>query len=259
MEFLRATPYEPYAESSVIILPVGTLYLISTPIGNLKDITRRALETLKSVEFIACEDTRRTGLLLKLLSQEYSVSNRITPAQLISYHEHNELQRIPQILTALLNDQNVALVSDAGTPTISDPGFKLVRECRKQGISVVSIPGVSAFLSALTVSGLPTDKFMFVGYLPHKEGKRLTLLKKIQETLALVNQTVILYEAPHKLVTTLENLQEVFGNIEVVLARELTKMHEEVQTFLIKDAIDVYSSKTPRGEFVVLFHPDSSD
>lgn len=241
---------------------VGTLYIVATPIGNLKDITQRGLETLSTVDSIACEDTRKTGNLLKILSIPALPAGRLSNISikkpvLLSYNEYNEAQRIPQILNLLKNGQNVALVSDAGTPTISDPGFKLVRECIQNGIRVESVPGPSALISALVSSGLPTDKFLFLGFLPQKPGKRRKLLDELFrsfERSKVVHFTTIFFEAPHKLVRTLGELQEVLGDIEIVLGRELTKIHEEVRREKISDALKHYSKIEPKGEFVILFH-----
>lgn len=226
---------------------MGNLYIVATPIGNLQDLSFRAVEILTKVEFIACEDTRRCGLLLKHI-------NRISRPTLLSYYEENELGRIPQIINALKNGLNVALVSDAGTPTISDPGFKLVRECVQQGIRVESIPGPSAVISALVVSGLPTDKFLFVGYLPRKQGKRTKFLQDISSIVQTIKLTIIIFEAPHRLVKTLAELKEVFGEMDIVIARELTKIHEEVRREKISDSIRHFQKTNPKGEFVILFH-----
>jgi 16S rRNA (cytidine1402-2'-O)-methyltransferase len=234
---------------------MGTLYIVSTPIGNLADITLRALKTLFAVDIIACEDTRRTGSLLeKLLDQFAENSEDKSKPQLLSYYEQNELQRIPEIIEMLQDGQTIALVSDAGTPLLSDPGFKLVRECVRQKIKVEAIPGVSAPVTALTVSGLPTDRFLFVGYPPRKPGHRMTFYENIKKSLESIHSTVILFEAPHKIVKTLKEIQEVFGDIEIVIARELTKIHEEVKYETITHALERYKKKEPRGEFVLLFH-----
>ena len=225
---------------------MGTLFIVSTPIGNLKDLTIRASEILSNVEYIACEDTRRTGTLL------IQLPNVVRKAHLISYYEQNEIQRIPQIIGILKNGIDVALISDAGTPTISDPGFKLVRQSIVEGIKVESIPGPSSVLTALTVSGLPTDKFLFIGYLPRKEGHRKTLLEDIKNQ--TVKATIIMFEAPHRLVKTLTEMQEMFGDIDIVVCRELTKLHEEVRREKISQAIEYFAKVTPKGEFVILFH-----
>ena len=187
---------------------MGTLFVVATPIGNLKDITLRAIEVLETTAYIACEDTRRTGLLLRHLRQEKYLSEEHKPV-LISFYEQNEFYRTPNILNLLINGQDVALVSDGGTPAISDPGFKLIRSCTEQGIPVVSVPGPSAVISALISSGLPTDKFFFLGFLPKKPGNRKTALEQIQKTSEIVKTTYILFESPHRLIKTLEEMQQV--------------------------------------------------
>lgn len=258
---------------------MGTLYIVSTPIGNLQDISLRALKTLFNVDILACEDTRRTGLLLQKLVNEFlpaialptrsdaasSGERRQTQAgaehpedkkrpMLLSYYEQIEQQRIPEIIEYLREGHDVALISDAGTPLISDPGFRLVRECLVQNIKVESVPGASSVLTALTSSGLPTDKFTFVGYPPHKPGHRITFFENIKKAQESLNTTVILFEAPHKLKKTLEELQSVFGDIAIVLTRELTKVHEEIRSERISEAIAHFKKTTPKGEFVMLFH-----
>lgn len=220
---------------------MGTLLIVATPIGNLKDITLRAIETLKVVDYILCEDTRVTGRLLHHLEID-------KPMKMIN--DFSEEKMISQIIPDLTNGKNVALVSDAGTPLISDPGFKLVREAIRIGIKVESIPGPTAAISALTVSGLATDKFMFVGYLSKKDGKRkstLVYLKKINE---IVKTTFIIYESPFRVLKTLEAIKEVFGDIEVVVCRELTKIHEEVKRGNISA---VQPDLKLKGEFVIVF------
>lgn len=218
------------------------LYLVPTPIGNLKDITLRAIEILSSVEIIACEDTRKTGLLL----QKLEIKNK---PQLLSYYEENEQGRIPQIINFLKEGQSVALVSNAGTPTISDPGYKLVRECINQGIEVESIPGPSSVLTALTVSGLPTDKFLFLGFLPKKEGKRKTILESLPK-----KATIIFFESPFRLLKTLKELKELLGDINIVICRELTKVFEEVRREKIQVSINHFLEVKPKGEIVILFN-----
>ncbi len=234
---------------------MGTLYIVSTPIGNLKDITQHAVEVLKTVQVIACEDTRRTGIFLKTVIPEfYNRNSDASRPLLVSYYEQNEIRRIPEIVTSLKNGMNVALISDAGTPTISDPGFKLVRACVQEEIPVESIPGPSSVLVALTLSGLPTDKFVFMGYLPKKEGNRTRILNNLQAGLQSINATVILFESPHRLTQTLSQLQIIFGNIEIVIARELTKIHQEVRRERISRSIDHFVKVEPKGEFVILFN-----
>lgn len=214
---------------------MGKLSIVSTPIGNLEDITLRAIKTLESVDIVLCEDTRRTGLLLK------------SHKKLVSYYDEIEDKKIPEIIEMLGQDNNIALVSDAGTPLISDPGFRLVRECVKRGIKVESIPGPSAVLAALTSSGLPPDKFIFLGYPPEKQSARLECFKKLSP-----NITTIFYCAPHKLSTTFEDMKSTLGDIDIVVARELTKIHEEIWRGRITDAQNYF--KAPKGEFVVLFN-----
>ena len=228
----------------------GTLFIVATPIGNLQDITTRAIKTLMSVDAIAAEDTRKTGLLL----QNVMALNNTKRPRLISYYEQNEMQRIPEIINALKNGLNIALVSDAGTPTISDPGFKLVRECIMEGIKVESIPGPSSAISALVSSGLPTDKFLFLGFPPKKPGHR----KKLFQSFTLMHQcikvTYILFEAPHRLLKTLKELKEVLGDMDIVICRELTKIHEEVIRSKISESIAHFTRVAPKGEFVILLH-----
>ncbi len=217
------------------------LHIVPTPIGNLKDITLRALEILQSVDGIICEDTRRTALLLN----HYQIKK---PLQVLN--DYNEAKMIPTIIE-WLKQENWALVSDAGTPLISDPGYKLVRECINQGIPIDSLPGPSSILPALTLSGLPPDKFFFLGYLPEKEGKRLKFLKDLQTTLCHLPTTYIVFVAPHKLIKTLENMQEVFEDIDITLAHELTKIHQSVETRPASEWLSTL--KNPKGEYILLF------
>lgn len=235
---------------------MGILYLVATPIGNLDDITIRAIKTLFSVDGIACEDTRKTGQLLRELTKRHPqlAKPQGEYQRLMSYYEENELQRIPEVITALKNDLTVALVSDAGTPTVSDPGFKLVRECIKEGIRVESIPGPSSVILSLSVSGLPTDKFLFLGYPPKKSGHRQTFFQNAKKSQESISSTMIFFEGPHRVVATLKELQSVFGDVWIVLARELTKMHEEVRRELISDAITHFTKTPPKGEFVLLIN-----
>lgn len=223
---------------------MGKLYLVSTPIGNLKDISQQALDTLKSVDVIACEDTRHTGILLA----HYQIKNN-----LISYHDYNEQQRIPEIIDKLISGQNIALVSDAGTPIVSDPGYKLVRECIKQEIPITTIPGPSSPIAALILSGLPPDKFIFMGYLPKTQGKKSKSLDYIKAVKGISSITVIFFEAPHRILKTLDAIYQKFGDVEVCICQELTKMHEEVRREHISQSIQHYSKQNPKGEFVILF------
>jgi len=213
---------------------------VATPIGNLEDITRRALRILEEVDLIACEDTRQSRKLL----DHYHISK-----PLISYHEHNELARSKELLADLLAGKNVALVSDAGTPLIADPGYRLVALAREQGIAVCPIPGPSATLTALSASGLPTDSFLFQGFLPIKKSQRRKMLEGSKSSQA----TLVFYEAPHRIVETLQDIADILGPRPVVLGRELTKIHEE---FLRGTAAEIGQelAKRPsvKGEIVVM-------
>ena len=227
---------------------MGILYIVATPIGNMQDITLRAIDVLKKVKIVACEDTRKTGILLQ------NVLEGSEKPRLISYYEQNELARIPEIISALKDGLNIALVSDAGTPTVSDPGFKLVRECIKKGINVISIPGPSSVISSLVSSGLPTDKFLFAGFPPHKEGHRKQFFENLYSVSKTLKTTMIVFEAPHKLLMSLEGLREAFGDIDIVIARELTKVHEEIRREKISQSIAHFTTIAPRGEFVILIN-----
>lgn len=221
------------------------LYIIATPIGNLKDITLRSLEVLKEVAGIICEDTRRTGLLLS----HFEISKPLT-----ILNDFNETRNLPFILEKLQNGQTLALVSDAGTPLISDPGYKLVRACIEQNIPVDSLPGPSSVITALTLSGLPPDKFFFLGYFPEKQGKRIHLFEILQTTNSQLPATFIAFVAPHKLVKTLEDMENVLGNIGVVLTHELTKIHQSVKKQEIKLWLEQFKKQPPKGEFILLFN-----
>lgn len=237
---------------------MGILYIVPTPIGNLKDITLRAMQVLFEADLIACEDTRRTGLLLQKLEEMRSYSSdtgkKSEHPPLISYYEHNELLRIPELITFLHMGKNIALVSDAGTPAISDPGFKLIREAIKENIKLEALPGASAPLVALIASGLPTDKFTFAGYPPRKPGHRKTFFENILKSQEFIKATVILFEAPHKLIKTLGEMQEIFGDIDIVICRELTKTHQEIRHEKISASLIHFKKKEPKGEIVVLFN-----
>ena len=222
---------------------MGTLYIVSTPIGNLKDITLRAIEVLKEVDYILCEETRITGKLLKHYQIEKS---------LISFNEFSEDQRAPTALADLVSGKRIALVSDAGRPLISDPGYKLVKEATVRGIKVESIPGPSAVIAALAVSGKPTDKFLFIGYLPKKTGKRQEILDKIGHILSDLKVTIIIYESPYRLLATLTDIKDILGDSEIVICRELTKLHEEVRREKVVQSIEYFSKVKPRGEFTII-------
>jgi 16S rRNA (cytidine1402-2'-O)-methyltransferase len=215
---------------------MGTLFIIATPIGNLNDISSRALQTLREVDVIACEDTRHT---LKLLNH-FQIQK-----PLISYHDFNEEQQAQELVHKLAGATAIALVSDAGTPAIADPGYRVVRLCRQRGIPVVVVPGPNAAIAALAASGLPSDQFMFLGFLPSKQGARREKLAEV----ANATCTVVFYEAPHRIEAALEDLQEILGNREICVARELTKVHEE---FLFGPVTDVKARVKAIGEFVVV-------
>jgi 16S rRNA (cytidine1402-2'-O)-methyltransferase len=231
---------------------MGNLYIVATPIGNLQDITLRALEVLKSVDLIVCEDTRKTGNLVNLLIGKENIN-----AKYVSYFEHNEEQKIPEIINLLTQGKNIALVSDSGTPLISDPGYKLVRECISSDINVISIPGPSSLVSGLIASGLPTDKFTFLGFLPKSSGKRLKLLNLTKEALEKVQTTIIIFESPFRLLKTLNEIESVFGSISIVVCRELTKMHEEIRRGTPSELFEYYEKKGVKGEIVLLFNTKS--
>ncbi len=227
---------------------MGILYIVATPIGNLEDITIRAIKTLFSVDIIAAEDTRRTGQLLAELKKRYpTFASESAAPTLISYYDEIEFKKMPELIGLLEEGKTIALVSDAGTPLIADPGYKLVHEALKRGIRVESIPGPSAILAALTSSGLPTHQFTFLGYVPEKQSQRVKQFGQLAS-----GSTYISYVAPHKLEQTLVDMKDVFGNIEIVLARELTKMHEEMWRGAIEQALTEFTE--PKGEFVLLFN-----
>jgi 16S rRNA (cytidine1402-2'-O)-methyltransferase len=217
----------------------GTLYVVATPIGNLADITHRALLVLMSVDVIACEDTRHTRKLL----QHYGIATKT-----VSYHEHNEKQRSEQLIDALQKGSDVAVVSDAGTPAISDPGFRLVRSAIENNITVVPVPGASALITALVAAGLPTDEFFFAGFLPSRTGARQSRLHE----LASIPATLIFYEAPHRLASTLKDMYSILGEREAVVARELTKLHEELRRGKLSELAEHYSREEARGEIVLV-------
>ncbi|HET8781998.1 MAG TPA: 16S rRNA (cytidine(1402)-2'-O)-methyltransferase [Pyrinomonadaceae bacterium] len=217
----------------------GTLYLVATPIGNLADITHRAIDVLTNVAVIACEDTRHTRKLL----QHYGISTKT-----VSYHEHNEQERARQLIDILREGKDVAVVSDAGTPSISDPGFRLVRAAIENDVSVVPVPGPSALISALIAAGLPTDEFFFGGFLPARSNARRTKLSELRS----IPATLVFYEAPHRLAETLKDAYEILGEREAVVARELTKLHEELRRDRLSKLAEHYSTEDARGEIVLL-------
>lgn len=218
----------------------GTLYLVGTPIGNLEDMTFRALQVLQSVDLIAAEDTRHTGRLL----QHFQITTPQT-----SYHDHNRTSRTPELVTRLQRGQSVALVTDAGMPGISDPGYDLVKTCAEEGILVVPIPGCSAAIAALSASGLPSDRFIFEGFLPAKGKERQERLELLQQE----TRTLILYEAPHRLRQTLRDLAMALGDDRsITLARELTKLHEELWRGTLAESLEHYRQREPQGEFTLV-------
>lgn len=217
----------------------GTLYLVATPIGNLQDITFRAVEILKTVELIACEDTRHTRKLLT----HYGISNR-----LVSYHEHNEHERAEELAARLQDGKSIAVVADAGTPAICDPAFRIVQKALIIGAPVVSIPGAAAFLSALIISGLPTDSMFFGGFLPSRKSERQKRLAEVRE----IPATLVFYETPHRLAKSLSDCAEVLGDRKAVVVRELTKLHEETIRGNLIELAKNFSEKTVKGEIVLV-------
>ncbi len=220
----------------------GKLYLVGTPIGNMEDITFRALRTLKEADLIACEDTRRTQQLLN----HYSIQTRT-----ISYHEHNELTRAPELIIQLEQGSHIALVSDAGMPVISDPGYRLVHLAIRHNIPVIPVPGASAFLAALAAAGLPVDKFRFLGFLP----SRKTARRKALDELKGATKTLVFYEAPHRLLETLADVRDVLGDVPLVVAREVTKLHEEFLRGSASEILSRLKKKPVKGEMTVLLAP----
>lgn len=218
----------------------GTLFIVATPIGNLEDITQRALRVLREVDLIACEDTRHTRKLLNHFGID-------TPA--MSYHEHNERERAEELCARLGSGTSIALVSDAGTPLINDPGYRIVAAAAARGIPVVPVPGPVAFVAALTASGLPTDEFFFAGFLPPRAGARRARLEELRSLRA----TLVAYEAPHRIVATLKDAAQVLGNRHAVVAREITKLHEEFARGTLSELLERFSKPgTARGEIVLL-------
>ena len=220
----------------------GCLYLVATPIGNLEDITLRAIRILKEADIIACEDTRQTQKLL----QHYGIRK-----EMVSYHEHNELTRSPELAIELEQGAKIALVSDAGTPGISDPGHRLVTLCLRHHIPVVPIPGPSALVAALAASGLPTEEFLFIGFLPPRAGAR----RKALDALKAESRTLIFYEAPHRVVETLADATEILGPRPAVIAREVTKIHEEFRRGPLAELLESARKRAPRGEITLLIGP----
>jgi 16S rRNA (cytidine1402-2'-O)-methyltransferase len=218
----------------------GTLYVVGTPIGNLEDMTFRAISVLQNVDLIAAEDTRHTGKLL----HHFQIK---TPQ--ISHHEHNRVTRIPELIDKLQQGKAIALVTDAGMPCVSDPGYELVKACAEANLPVVPIPGVTAVVTALAASGLPSDRFTFEGFLPAKEKDRRNALMQLQTE----TRTMIFYESPHRLRESLATILEIFGeNREMTIARELTKMHEEFWRGTVGNAVADYQTREPKGEYTIV-------
>jgi len=215
------------------------LYIVSTPIGNLKDITYRAVETLKAVDLIAAEDTRHT----RILCQHYDIQTPLT-----SYHEHNKVRKAEHLVKLLQEGQDIALVTDAGTPGISDPGYYLIRLAKDNEVPMTAVPGVTALITALTLSALPCHHFIFEGFLPVKSAARRKKLDQLRGE----PRTVIFYESPHRILKALKDIEDVLDDPHVVCARELTKKFEEVKGGRASDLIKLFSSKKPKGEFVLL-------
>lgn len=224
----------------------GILYLCATPIGNLKDMTPRVVETLEEVDLIAAEDTRNS---IKLLNH-FEIKTPMT-----SYHEYNKIEKAEYLIQQLQAGKNIALITDAGTPAISDPGEVLVRECHKANITVTSLPGACAMITALTLSGLNTRRFCMEGFLPSDKKEKKEVLEELKEE----TRTIILYEAPHRLTKTLEELYEILGNREIALCRELTKKFETVFKTTLEKAIEYYEANEPRGEYVLVLEGKSRE
>jgi len=225
---------------------IGCLYLVATPIGNLEDITLRALRILKEADQIACEDTRHTQKLLN----HYNIAK-----PLVSYHEHNEMTRAPELVVAMEEGAQIALVSDAGMPLVSDPGYRLVTLCLRHRVPVIPVPGPSALLAALSASGLPNEEFLFAGFLPARSGER----RRALERLRIEDRTIILYEAPHRIEETLADAREILGDRPACLAREVTKLHEEFRRGTLSEIGESLADRPARGEITLLIGPVSDE
>ena len=224
----------------------GTLYLCATPIGNLEDITFRVINTLKEVDLIAAEDTRHS---IKLLNH-FEIKTKMT-----SYHEYNRVEKAKVLVKQLQEGKNIALITDAGTPGISDPGEELVRQCHEAGITVTALPGACALINALIISGQPTRRFCFEAFLPKDKKEKVAVLEELKNE----TRTIIIYEAPHRLARTLKELRETLGNRQLTLCRELTKKYEEADKTTIDQAIEKYNEKEPRGEYVLVIEGKSQE
>ncbi len=216
------------------------LYIVSTPIGNLEDITLRALKILATADFVLAEDTRKTGLLFKY--------HNLPKKSFLSFHEHNEKIRIEQIVELLKQEKKIALVSNAGTPCVSDPGYKLIRRCYKEDIEISAVPGACSVINALVLSGLPTDSFLFLGFLPRKRGQRIKKIKTAQG----FKTTLVILESPFRLEKLLCDLKEILGNLNCSVMREMTKVHEKVRTGRVEEMIKYYKGKKIKGEVTLV-------
>ncbi|MFH1878394.1 MAG: 16S rRNA (cytidine(1402)-2'-O)-methyltransferase [Candidatus Omnitrophota bacterium] len=221
-------------------MSTGTLYIVSTPIGNLEDLTFRARRVLSEVDIIAAEDTRRAGTLLAA----YGIKTRVT-----SFHSYNLTQKTPQLISLLEQGKSLAMISDSGTPGISDPGSVFISSCLEKGVNVTAVPGPTAFVTALVLSGKPTHKFVFEGFLSNKAARRRKQLESFREE----ERTVILYESPHRIVKFLEDFIDVLGDREIAVARELTKKFEEIRRDKASSQLARFRKEKPRGEFVIVF------
>lgn len=221
------------------------LHIVATPIGNLEDITLRAIRTLKEADYVVAEDTRHSGILL----QKYEIKT-----SLLSFHSHSNEDRVEYLLKLLRDGKNLALISDAGTPGISDPGVKLISEAVRTGIPITSIPGPSAVITAVVSSGLPCHRFLYLGFLPLKKGR-----KKMLESLREVPYTLVMYEAPHRILRALKELEQYLGNRQIAVCRELTKLHEEIFRGTLQEATARFEKTAPRGEFTLVIAGQSND
>ena len=243
-----------------IIKLMNSLYIVATPIGNLEDISIRAIKILLISDVIACEDTRKTGMLLKnyeskILNQEWNIKNihLNNNRKLLSFYDEVEEIKTEEIIDQINQGKTVSLVSDSGTPLISDPGYKLVKSCLDHNIKVISIPGPTAAISALVSCGLAANQFLFLGFIPQKSGKRQKLFTDLKKTIAKsVNPTIVFYESPHRIYNTLEDIKKIFGDIEIVIARELTKVHEEISKNRISEFLNAKINL--KGEITLLFN-----
>lgn len=224
---------------------MGTLYIIATPIGNLEDLGHRAERILREVDLIACEDTRHSKILLN----HYQIKK-----PLVSYHQHSKIQKIDYLLEQLKRGKNIALITDAGTPGISDPGGVLIQKAREQfsNLTIVPIPGASAITTLLSATGFPTDSFLFLGFLPKKKGRQTLFRNLLKVSNLKLYQTIVFYESPYRIAQTLKELQLSVGNYDVVIGRELSKQFEEIYRGRIGEAISYFSQKEPKGEFTVV-------